>query len=104
MLILGTTHGSWGWITYLLRPLAPDPPGLWLGKNTTSTSGYDTVYLEGQGDLVIRLIYPINHIVTLVIPIINPLTKSRGIMENQMETIILGYSSLRFFIFLAVIQ
>ena len=31
-------------------------------------------YLEGQGDLVSRLITPINHIVTLVITIINPLT------------------------------
>ena len=33
-------------------------------------------YLEGQGDLVSRLITPITHIVTLVIPIINLLTKS----------------------------
>ena len=33
-------------------------------------------YLEGQGDLVSRLITPITHIVTLVIPIIDPLTKS----------------------------
>ena len=32
-------------------------------------------YLEGQGDLVSRLITPITHIniVTLVIPILNPL-------------------------------
>ena len=34
-------------------------------------------YLEGQGDLVSRLITPITHIVTLVIPIINLLTKSQ---------------------------
>ena len=33
-------------------------------------------YLEGQGDLVSRLITPITHIVTLIIPIINLLTKS----------------------------
>ena len=33
-------------------------------------------YLEGQGDLVSRLITPITHIVTLFIPIINLLTKS----------------------------
>ena len=33
-------------------------------------------YLEGQGDLVSRLISPITHIVTLIIPIINLLTKS----------------------------
>ena len=41
-------------------------------------SGYssDRDYLEGQGDLVGRLITPINHIVTLIIPIINLLTKS----------------------------
>ena len=34
------------------------------------------VYLEGQGDLVSRLITPITHIVTLFIPIINLVTKS----------------------------
>ena len=33
-------------------------------------------HLESQGDLVSRLITPINHIVTLVIPIIKPLPKS----------------------------
>ena len=33
-------------------------------------------YLEGQGDLVSRLITPVTHIVALVLPIINPLTKS----------------------------
>ena len=33
-------------------------------------------YLEGQGDLVSRLIIPITHIVTLIIRIINLLTKS----------------------------
>ena len=33
-------------------------------------------YLEGQGDLVSKLISPITHIVTLVILIINLLTKS----------------------------
>ena len=33
-------------------------------------------YLEGQGDLVSRLITPITHVVTLLIPIINLLTKS----------------------------
>ena len=32
--------------------------------------------LEGHGDLISRLIMPINHIVTPVIPIINPFTKS----------------------------
>ena len=33
-------------------------------------------YLEGQGDLVSRLITPITHIVTRVIPVINLLAKS----------------------------
>ena len=33
-------------------------------------------YLEGQGDLVSRLITPITHIVTLVLPLINLVTKS----------------------------
>ena len=33
-------------------------------------------YWEGQGDLVSRLITPITHIITLVIPITNQLTKS----------------------------
>ena len=33
-------------------------------------------YLEGHGNLVSRLITPITHIVTPVIPLINPLTKS----------------------------
>ena len=38
--------------------------------------GRSRVYLEGQGDLVGRLITLITRKVTLVIPIINPLTKS----------------------------
>ena len=33
-------------------------------------------YLEGQGDLVSRLIAPITYVVTLVIPLINLLTQS----------------------------
>ena len=33
-------------------------------------------YLEGQGDLVSRLITPISYIVALIIPIINLLTTS----------------------------
>ena len=33
-------------------------------------------YLEGQGDFVNRLITPITHVVTLVVPIINLVTKS----------------------------
>ena len=33
-------------------------------------------YLGGQGDLVSRVITLLTHIVTLVIPIINPLAKS----------------------------
>ena len=33
-------------------------------------------HLEGQGDLVSRLITPITHIVTLIIPIISLFTKS----------------------------
>ena len=32
-------------------------------------------YLEGQGDLVRRLVTPITHVVTLVIPIFNLLIK-----------------------------
>ena len=38
--------------------------------------GPDKTYLEGLGDLVSRLITPITHIVTLVIPVINLLTKA----------------------------
>ena len=33
---------------------------------------------EGQGDLVSRLITPITHLVTLLIPILNLFTKSPG--------------------------
>ena len=33
-------------------------------------------YLDGQGDLVSRLVTPITHIVNLIIPIIHPLTNS----------------------------
>ena len=33
-------------------------------------------YLEGQGDLVTRLVTVITHLVTLVNPVINLLTKS----------------------------
>ena len=36
---------------------------------------WDT-YLEGQGDLVSGFITPITHIVALVIPLVNLLTKS----------------------------
>ena len=39
-------------------------------------NGLSTSYLEGQGDLVSRIITPITHIVTPIIPIINLLTKS----------------------------
>ena len=35
------------------------------------------IYLEGQGDLASRLMPPITHAVTLIIPIINLATKSR---------------------------
>ena len=41
-----------------------------------SYMGISVSYLEGQGDLVSRSRTPITHIVTLVISIINPLTKS----------------------------
>ena len=34
------------------------------------------LYLEGQGDLVSRVITPITHVVTLVLSLINLLTKS----------------------------
>ena len=34
------------------------------------------MYLEGQGDLVSLLITPISRIMTPIIPIINPVTKS----------------------------
>ena len=34
------------------------------------------LYLEGQGDLVSRLITPLTHIVSPIIPIINLVTKS----------------------------
>ena len=41
-----------------------------------SRDGVGRVYLEGQGDLVSRLVTPITHVVTLVIPLINLVTKS----------------------------
>ena len=41
-----------------------------------SSHGGFRVYLEGQGDLVSRLITPITRMVNLLIPIIHPLTKS----------------------------
>ena len=48
-----------------------------LGSILTSPCfGEITTYLEGRGDLVSRLITHITHIVTLVIPINNLLTKS----------------------------
>ena len=34
------------------------------------------VYLEGQGDLVDKLITPVTHIVTPIIPIVNLVTES----------------------------
>ena len=48
----------------------PPTPGI-------GTDAYvDTLYLEGQGDLVSRLTLPITHIVTPSMPIINLVTKS----------------------------
>ena len=41
-----------------------------------SSSKTCKVYLEGQGDLVRRLITPITHIATFIIPLINQLAKS----------------------------
>ena len=40
-------------------------------------------YSEGQGDLVSRFINPINHLVTLVTPISNLLTKSPDPSKQQ---------------------
>ena len=37
---------------------------------------HEGAYLEGHGDLVSRLITPIRHIITPIIPIVNLLTKS----------------------------
>ena len=45
-------------------------------KGGIDGNGIKGPYLEGQGDLLSRLITPITHIVTLVIPLINLLTKS----------------------------
>ena len=45
-------------------------------KDLAAIAEVTTDYLEGQGDLVSRLITPITHIVTTVIPLINLLTKS----------------------------
>ena len=44
----------------------------WLGSEKKVVQGY----LEGQGDLVSRLLTPLTHIVTQLTPIINLLTKS----------------------------
>ena len=44
-------------------------------KGDTRSLDYGS-YLEGQEDLVSRLITPITHIVTLILPIISRLTKS----------------------------
>ena len=45
-------------------------------KQWKPLSKASTAYLEGQGYLESRLITPITHIVTLIIPIISLLTKS----------------------------
>ena len=48
-----------------------------LGNTLYSDSiGIILHYLEGQGDLVSRLVTPISHITTPIIPIISLLTKS----------------------------
>ena len=54
-----------------------DPKGQTVRNTTRSRSSpaHCRHYLEGQGDLVSRLITPRTHIVTLFIPIINLLTK-----------------------------
>ena len=61
---------------------------LHLGLNIRVTSGLSsdegmekhenccTTYLEGQGDLVSRLLIPITHIVALIVASVNLLTKS----------------------------
>ena len=46
----------------------------WVG-GSSSYIGF-RAYLEGQGDLVSRVLTPITHIVTLVLPLILLLTKS----------------------------
>ena len=46
------------------------------GKVDVKASHEHAHYLEGQGDLLSRLITPITHIVTPIIPIINLIIKS----------------------------
>ena len=58
---------GWAW-TLSLQPILPPNPQPDIVKKLTC--------LEGQGDLVSRLITPIAHTVIRVIPIINLLTKS----------------------------
>ena len=43
----------------------------------SATASNFSIYLEGQAYLASRLITPITHIETPVVPIINPLTKPR---------------------------
>ena len=63
-----SSKGQW------LSTEAPQPrPAMASGTFTTQSP---CKYLKGQGDLVSRLITPITHIVTLLIPVINLLPKS----------------------------
>ena len=48
------------------------PGGTLTGKFSGEARFLYTPYLEGQGDLVSRLLTPITHLVTLLIPPINP--------------------------------
>ena len=45
----------------------------------------NNIYLECQGDIVSRLITPMTHIVTPVIPLINLLTKSLDPPSRDLE-------------------
>ena len=52
-------------------------------SKSESWKHFYTTYLEGQWDLVSRLITPITHIVTLAIHLINLLTKSPRLSKYE---------------------
>ena len=53
------------------------------------------VYLEGRGYLVSRLIAPISHIVTLLVPNINLLTKSPLTLQVESRNQVFGCECFR---------
>ena len=88
--IIGVRFGVWGSRGPSIRVLNPGGP---LYAPILSLIGWETLLegprdlvssfeTSGQGDLVSRVISPIIHIATLVIPIITPPTKSSSLQGS----------------------